>query len=54
MIAVVSSLPVGEEAANRIVERFAESRGNGQRFAGFVSTEVMRSEEGDEVLVITR
>ncbi len=54
MIAVVNSLPVKEGAAGRIVERFAESRGHVQRFPGFVSMEVMRSEEDDEVLVVTR
>ena len=52
MIAVVNSLPVKEGAAGRIVERFAESRGHVQRFPGFVSMEVMSSD--DEVLVITR
>ena len=54
MIAVVNSLPVEAGAADQIVERFAESRGHVQSFPGFVSMEVMRSEEGDEVLVITR
>ena len=54
MIAVVNSLPVKAGAADQIVERFAESRGHVQSFPGFVSMEVMRSEEGDEVLVITR
>lgn len=54
MIAVVNSLPVEEGAADQIVERFAESRGYVQSFPGFVSMEVMRSEKGDEVLVITR
>ena len=54
MIAVVNSLPVKEGAAGRIVERFAESRGHVQRFPGFVSMEVMRSEEDGEVLVVTR
>ena len=54
MIAVVNSLPVKEGAAGRIVERFAESRGQVQRFPGFVSMEVMRSEGDDEVLVVTR
>ena len=54
MIAVVNSLPVKEGAADRIVERFAESRGHVQRFPGFVSMEVMRSEADDEVLVVTR
>jgi heme-degrading monooxygenase HmoA len=54
MIAVVNSLPVKEGAAGRIVERFAESRGHVQRFPGFVSMEVLRSEEDGEVLVVTR
>ena len=54
MIAVVNSLPVEEGAADQIVERFAESRGHVQSFPGFVSMEVLRSEKGDEVLVITR
>ena len=54
MIAVVNSLPVKEGAADRIVERFAESRGHVQRFPGFVSMEVMRSDADDEVLVVTR
>jgi heme-degrading monooxygenase HmoA len=54
MIAVVNSLPAKEGAADRIVERFAEGRGYVQRFPGFVSLEVMRSEGGDEVLVVTR
>ncbi len=54
MIAVVNSLPVKEGAASRIVERFAESRGHVQRFPGFVSMEVLRSEEDGEVLVVTR
>ena len=54
MIAVVNSLPVKEGAAGRIVERFAESRGHVQRFPGFVSMEVLRSEDDGEVLVVTR
>ena len=54
MIAVVNSLPVKEGAADRIVERFAESRGHVQDFPGFVSMEVLKSEGGDEVLVVTR
>jgi heme-degrading monooxygenase HmoA len=55
MIAVVNSLPVEEEgAADRIVERFTESRAHVQGFPGFVSMEVLRSENGDEVLVVTR
>ena len=54
MIAVVNSLPIKEGVADQLVERFAESRGHVQNFPGFVSMEVMRSEEDDEVLVITR
>jgi heme-degrading monooxygenase HmoA len=54
MIAVINSLPVKEGAADQVVERFANSRGHVQGFPGFVSMAVMRSEEGDEVLVLTR
>ena len=54
MIAIFNSLPVKEGAADRVVERFAESRGHVQDFPGFVSMEVLRSEAGDEVLVVTR
>ncbi len=54
MIAIVNSLPVEEGAADRIVERFAESRGHVQGFPGFVSMEVLKSEAEDEVLVVTR
>jgi heme oxygenase (staphylobilin-producing) len=58
MIAIFNRLPVKKEAAGQIVERFANSRGNVQGFPGFVSTEVLCSEEApegeDEVLVITR
>ncbi len=54
MIAIFNSLPVREGAADRIVERFAESRGHVQDFPGFVSMEVLKSDEEDEVLVITR
>ena len=54
MIAVINSLPVKEGAAGQIVERFANSRGSVQGFPGFVSMEVLNSEAGDEVLVITR
>lgn len=53
MIAITNSLPVKEGAADQIVERFAESRGNVQDFPGFVSMEVLRSEDASEVLVIT-
>ena len=54
MIAIFNSLPVKEGAADTIVERFAESRGQVQGFPGFVSVEVLRSEGADEVPVITR
>ncbi len=54
MIAIVNSLPAKEGAADRIVERFAESRGHVQGFPGFVSMEVLKSEAEDEVLVVTR
>jgi heme-degrading monooxygenase HmoA len=54
MIAVVNNLPVEEGAAGRIVERFAESRVHVQKSPGFVSMEVMRSEEEGEVLVVMR
>jgi len=54
MIAVINRLPVKEGAAGQIVERFANSRGNVQGFPGFLSMEVLSSEVGDEVLVITR
>ena len=54
MIAIINRLPVKEGAAGQIVERFANSQGNVQGFPGFVSMEVLRSEDADEVLVITR
>ena len=54
MIAIFNSLPVREGAADRIVERFAESRGHVQDLPGFVSMEVLRSEGADEVLIVTR
>ncbi len=54
MIAITNSLPVKEGAADQIVERFAESRGHVQDFPGFISMEVLRSEDASEVLVITR
>ena len=40
MIVIFNSLPLREGAADRIVERFAESRGHVQDFPGFVSMEV--------------
>jgi heme-degrading monooxygenase HmoA len=54
MIAIINRLPVKEGAADRVVERFAGSRGNVQGFPGFVSMEVLRSEDASEVLVLTR
>lgn len=54
MIAIFNSLPVKDGAADRIVERFTESRGHVHKSPGFVSMEVLKSEGGDEVLVITR
>jgi heme-degrading monooxygenase HmoA len=54
MIAVINRLPVKEGAADQVVERFTNSRGSVQGFPGFVSMEVLNSEAGDEVRVITR
>jgi heme oxygenase (staphylobilin-producing) len=54
VIAVINRLPVKEGMANDVVERFADGRGFVQDFPGFVSMEVLRSEEADEVMVITR
>ena len=54
MIAIFNSLPVKEGAANEIVDRFVQSRGNVQGFPGFVSMEVLKSDAEDEVLVVTR
>lgn len=54
MFAVINELPVKEGAADQVVDRFANSRGYVQDFPGFVSMEVMRSEDANEVLVITR
>ena len=54
MIAVINRLPVKEGMADQVVERFANGRGFVQEFPGFVSMEVLRSEEADEVVVITR
>ena len=44
MIAIFNSLPVKEGAADRVVERFRESRGNVQGFPGFISMEVLRAD----------
>ena len=54
MIAIMNSLPVNEGAADEVVERFSGSRGHVQNFPGFVSMEVLKSAEEDEVLVVTR
>src|ERR687885_1146067 len=54
MIAVVNRLPVKEGMADQVVERFADGRGFVQHFPGFVNMEVLRAEETDEVVVITR
>ncbi len=54
MIAVVNRLPVNEGMSDEVIERFANGRGFVQEFPGFISMEVLRSEETDEVLVITR
>ena len=54
MIAIINHLPAREGATDQIVERFAESRGHVQHFPGFVSMEVLRSREDNDVLVITR
>ena len=54
MIAVINRLPVKEGMTDQVVERFADGRGFVQDFPGFVSMEVLRSEEANEVLVITR
>jgi heme-degrading monooxygenase HmoA len=54
MIAVINRLPVKEGMAEEVVERFANHRGFVQEAPGFVSMEVLRSDGGDEVVVITR
>ena len=54
MIAIMNSLPVNEGAADEVVERFSGSRGDVQDFPGFVSMEVLKSAEEDEVLAVTR
>lgn len=54
MIAITNRLPVKEGWADEVVERFADSGGNVQDFPGFVSMEVLRSEDATEVLIITR
>ena len=54
MIAITNRLPVSEGAADQVVEMFASSRGDVQDFPGFVSMEVLRAEDGSEVMVLTR
>jgi heme-degrading monooxygenase HmoA len=54
MIAVVNRLPVKEGMTDQVVEQFTNHRGYVQDFPGFVSMEVLSSEETDEVMVITR
>jgi heme-degrading monooxygenase HmoA len=54
VIAIVNRLPVKEGATGKVVERFAASRGEVQDFPGFVSMEVLASEEAREVVVLTR
>ena len=54
MIAIVNRLAVKDGAADRIVERFAESRGHELGFPGFVCMKVLKSDAEDEVLVVTR
>lgn len=54
MIAITNRLPVKDGMADEVVERFSGSRGSVQDFPGFVSMEVLRSEDSTEVLVITR
>jgi heme-degrading monooxygenase HmoA len=43
MIVIFNRLPVKKGAAGPIVERFANSWSNVQRFPGFFSTEVVHS-----------
>ena len=54
MIAVINRLPVKEGMADQVVERFTDGRGFVHDFPGFVSMEVLRSEEAIQMLVITR
>jgi heme oxygenase (staphylobilin-producing) len=54
MIAVINRLPVKEGMADQVVERFANGQGFVQNFPGFLSMEVLRSEDAEEVMVITR
>jgi heme-degrading monooxygenase HmoA len=54
MMAIANSLPVKEGAADRIVDRIAGGRDNVRGFPVFVSTKVLESDDGDEVLVVTR
>ena len=50
----MTSLPLNEGAADEVVGRFSGSRGHVQDFPGFVSMEVLKSAEEDEVLVVVR
>jgi hypothetical protein len=52
--AIFNSLPVKEGAADRVVERIRESRGNVQGFPGFVSMEILSAGAGDEMLGSSR
>ena len=54
MIVVTNSLPVREGAADEIVERFAASGEHAKGLPGFVSMEVLRSEDAGEVLIVTK
>lgn len=54
MIAIFNRLPVRAGAMDEVVERFAGSQGSVKDFPGFVSMEVMRSDDLGEVLVLTR
>lgn len=54
MIAITNRLPVKDGMADEVVERFSGSQGSVQNFPGFISMEVLRSDEATEVLVITR
>lgn len=53
MIAVMNRLPVKEGASDQLIEMFTNSQGTVQEFPGFTSMEVLRSEDRDEVVVIT-
>ena len=53
MIAVMNRLPVKEGATEELLEMFASRQGAVQDFPGFISMQVMSSEEESEVVVIT-